>query len=163
MSVLALAIWWFLQCLDGGTRSSDRIVATPFKPLYNDMSLLCLLFFLEKFLLKNASFTPNFIIAISLDISGSPMLNIFKLLLKNKAWGPNKTTILRDPTHLFPYIWGLFYILWTRIKISSQKTKGPDSVRANIANIRIHLKSFEMVKPRYLIWSIFSSTSRSMV
>ena len=86
---------------------------------------------------KNASHAPSFKVIVSCYKPSRSILNFFELILKAYAWGvPNRTTIFQDWAHQ-SFICCLFYLLWTRVKISSQEAKGPISLSANIAGMCI--------------------------
>ena len=129
--------WSFLQRLTRGIRSSVGILALPFRPWYNNMSLLYLLRFLRDSLFKcprMPAMLPVSVIVSCYKPSRS-ILNLFELILKTFTRGvPNRTTIFQDWAHQ-SFICCLFYLLWTRVKISSQETKGPISLSANIADV----------------------------
>ena len=129
--------WSFLQRLTRGIRSSVGILALPFRPLYNNMNLLYLLRFLRDSHFK-CSRMPVMLpvsVIVSCYKPSLSILNLFELILKTFTRGvPNRTTIFQDWAHQ-SFICCLFYLLWTRVKISSQETKGPISLSANIADV----------------------------
>ena len=111
---------------------------------------------------KDASHAPSFKVIVSCYKPSRSILNFFELILKAYTRGiPNRTTIFQDWAQQ-SFICCLFYLLWTRVKISSQEAKGPISVSANIVSV-FHRKSFVIVTPRYLMLSTFSSTVPSRV
>ena len=86
---------------------------------------------------KNASHASSFKIIVSCYKPSRSILNFFELTLKAYTRGiPNRTTIFQDWAHQ-SFICRLFYLLWTRVKISSQEAKGPISLSANIADMCI--------------------------
>ena len=83
------------------------ILALPFRPLYDNMSLLSLLHFLR-------GHTHSFIVVISCYKSSGSILNFFELILKAYTRGaPNRTAIFQDWAHQ-SFVCCLFYLLWTR-------------------------------------------------
>ena len=131
--------WSFLQRLTRGIRSSVGILALPFRPLYNNMSLLYPLRFLRDshFKYSRMPVMPPVSVIVSCYKPSRSILNLFELILKTFTWGvPNRTTIFQDWAHQ-SFICCLFYLLWTKVKILSQETKGPISLSANIADMCI--------------------------
>ena len=129
--------WSFLQRLTRGIRSSVGILALPFRPLYNNISLLYLLRFLRDSHFKCSRMPVMLLVSVIVSCykPSHSILNLFELILKTFTRGvPNRTTIFQDWAHQ-SFICCLFYLLWTRVKISSQETKGPISLSANIADV----------------------------
>ena len=121
-------------------------LSLPFRPLYNNMSLLSILHFLRDshfkslkkwridsrliLLYKNACHAPSFKVIASCYKPSRSLLNFFKLILKAYTRGvPNRTTIFQDWAHQ-SFICCLFHLLWTSVKILSQEAKGPISLSA---------------------------------
>ena len=85
---------------------------------------------------KKASHAPRFKVIVSCYKSSRSILNFFELILKAYTrWVPNRTTIFQDGAHQ-SFIC-CFYLLWTRVKISSQEAKGPTNLSAYIADMCI--------------------------
>ena len=147
MSILAAGVWkvnewWFLLRLIGGIRSSVGMLAAPFRPLYKRISLLSLLRFLRDshfsfFFFQYSSHTPSFKVVIASNKHSSPILNFFDFLLKNHALGiPSTAPIFQNGANKSP-IYCFFYILWTLMKISSQKTKSSICLSTHVADMCI--------------------------
>ena len=86
---------------------------------------------------KNAGHAPSFKVIVSCYKPSRSILNFFELILKAYTQGvPNRTIIFQDWEHQ-SFLCCLFYLLWTRVKISSQEAKGPISLSANIADMWI--------------------------
>ena len=76
---------------------------------------------------------------------------------------PNRTTIFKDWAHQ-SFICCLFYLLWTRVKISSQEVKGPISLSANTADMCIQLQIICDSDPKILdVFYIFEDCSRQSI
>ena len=111
---------------------------------------------------KNASHVPSFKVIVSCYKRSRSILNYFQLILKAYTRGvPNRTTIFQDWVHQ-SFIFCLFYLLWTSVKISSQEAKGPISLSANIADMCIPLP-IVWVCDIYLMLSTFLRTVPSRV
>ena len=82
---------------------------------------------------KNGGHAPSFKVIVSWRYKPSLLiLNFFKLILKTYTGVvSNRITIFQDWAHE-SFICCLFYLLWTRVKISSQEAKGPISLSANM-------------------------------
>ena len=114
-------------------------------------------------MVKNASHTPSFKVIVSCYKPSRSILNFFELNLKAYTRGvPNRTSVFQDWAHQ-SFICCLFYLLWTRIKISSQEAKGPISLSANIADMCIPLQIICDSDPKILMLSTFSRTVPSRV
>ena len=100
---------------------------------------------------KNASHAPSFKVIVSCYKPSRSILNFFELILKAYTRGvPNRTTIFQDWAHQ-SFICCLFYLLWTRVKISSQEAKGSISLSANIADMCIPSQIICDSDPKILI------------
>ena len=112
---------------------------------------------------KNASHAPSFKVIISCYKPRRSIVNIFELILKAYSRGvPNRTTIFQDWAHQ-SFICCLFYLWWTRVKISSQETKVWLALVQILLTCVFRRKSFVIVTPRYLMLSTFSRTVPSRV
>ena len=112
---------------------------------------------------KNASHAPSFKVIVSCYKPSRSILNFFELILKAYTRGvPNRTTIFQDWVHQ-SFICCLFYLLWTSVKISSQKPKVRFALVQILLTCVFHRKSFVIVTPRYLMLSTFSRTVPSRV
>ena len=100
---------------------------------------------------KNASHAPSFKVIVSCYKPSRSILNFFELILKAYTRGVlNRTTIFQDWAHQ-SFICCLFYLLWTRVKISSQEAKGSISLSANIADMCIPSQLICDSDPKILI------------
>ena len=117
-----------------GIRSSVGILYLPYR---HESAVLPP--FLEGFplqMFKNASHAPGFVDVSCYKSSGS-ILSFFELILKAYTWGvPNRSAIVQDRAHQSS-VCCLFYLMWTRVYISSREAKGPISLSANVADICI--------------------------
>ena len=112
---------------------------------------------------KNASHAPSFKVIVSCYKPSRSILNFFELILKAYTRGvPNRTTIFEDWAHQ-SFICCLFYLLWARVKISSQEAKGPTSLSANIADICMCIPLQIICDSDPKILSTFSRTIPSRV
>ena len=123
-----------------GIRSSVWMLATPFRPLYNRISLLYLLLFLRDShfsFFSSIPVTHSFKAVIASNKPSSHILNFFDFLLKNHALGiPNTATIFQNGANKSP-ICCRFYIPRTLIKISSQETKSSICLSTHVADMCI--------------------------
>ena len=109
---------------------------------------------------NNASHAPSFKVIVSCYKPSRSIFNFFELILKAYTRGvPNRTTIFQDGAHQ-SFIYCLFYLLWTRVKISSQEAKGPIGLSANIADMCIPSQIICDSDPKILdVFDIFEDRS----
>ena len=103
-----------------------RYPALPFRPLYNNMSLLSFLLFLRDSHFncpRNASHTPSFIYIISGHKPNRTLSNLFLFFLKHISMRvPNRASITQDWTH-HTFI-GCFLLFGGRRKEFASRNQG---------------------------------------